>query len=43
MKVPTVCAVYPIGLLLLEKLVDVNRWRCEIFGIIDLGAVQCMS
>jgi len=35
-EVTDVCAVFPIGLLLMEKFVDVNRWRCEIFGIIDL-------
>jgi hypothetical protein len=31
------CAVFPIGLLVREKLVYVNRWRCKIFGNIDLA------
>jgi hypothetical protein len=36
-EVTDICAVFPIGQLLMEKLVDVNRWWCEVFGIIDLA------
>lgn len=36
-EVTDVCAMLPIRLLLMEKLVDVNSWRCENFGIIDLA------
>jgi len=36
-EVTAVCAMFPSGLLLMERLVDVYRWRCEIFGIIDLA------
>lgn len=36
-EVTDVCDVFPIGLMLQEKLVDVNRWRCEIFDITDLA------
>jgi len=31
-EVTDVCAMFTIGLLLMENLFDVNRWR-EIFGI----------
>jgi len=42
MKLPML-VLFPIGLLLMEKMVGVNSWRCEIFGVIDLSLLSICS
>jgi hypothetical protein len=43
-EVTYVCAIFLIGLLLMEKLADVNRWQCEIFGIdLALFSMSCTN